>query len=117
MSADKYTVGQELYFEWSPYSNRKGRGEAVTITKIGRKWLELSNGFRVDKMRLVADGRGYSSPGTAYVSREDRESQIRLQAAWHNLRRRMESHPGEGVTAERVAEAARLLGFSEGGAA
>lgn len=117
MSADKYTVGQELYFEWGRYSSRNGGGEDVTITRVGRKWLELSNGHRVDKVQLVADGRGYSSPGTAYVSREERESQVRLQAAWRDLRKRMESLPGNGVTAERVAEAARLLGLSEGGAA
>lgn len=111
MSADKYTVGQELYFEWCRYSSRNGHGEAVTITKVGRKWLELSNGHRVDKIRLVADGRGYSSPGTAYLSREEREAQVRLQDAWRRLRVQMASVPGNGVTAERVAEAAKLLGL------
>ena len=118
MSANQYTVGQELYFEWSRYSSRNGRGEAVTITRVGRKWLELSNGHRVDKARLVADGRGHSSPGTAYLSRTDREANVRLHEAWRRLQNQMAvTQPGEGVTAERVAEAARLLGVSEGGAA
>ena len=116
MSADHYSVGQELYFEWSPYSRRRGGGETVTITRVGRKWMELSNGHRVDKVRLVADGRGYSSPGTAYVSRADREAQVRLLDAWRTLRVRMEVMPGDGVTTERIAEAARLLGL-EGEAA
>ena len=113
--AGHYSVGQELYFEWSPYSRRRGGGETVTITKVGRKWMELSNGHRVDKVRLVADGREYSSPGTAYVSRADREAQVRLLDAWRTLRVRMEVMPGDGVTTERIAEAARLLGL--GGAA
>lgn len=117
MSANQYTVGQELHFEWSPYSSRKGRGEDVTITRVGRKWLELSNGHRVDKVRLVADGRGYSSPGTAYTSRADREAHVRLHEAWRRLRIQMSAPPGDGVTAEQVAEAANLLGFPEGGAA
>lgn len=111
MSADQYTVGQGLYFEWGRYSSRNGRGEAVTITRVGRKWLELSNGHRVDKVRLVADGRGYASPGTAYLSREEREAQVRLQDAWRSLRAGMGSAPGDGVTIERIAEAARLLGL------
>ena len=117
MTSNQYTVGQELYLEWSPYSIRKGRGEDVTITRVGRKWLELSNGLRVDKVRLVADGRGYSSPGTAYTSRADREARVRLHEAWSRLRIRMAAPPGDGVTAERVAEAAKLLGLPEGGAA
>lgn len=116
MSADHYSVGQELYFEWSPYSRRRGSGETVTITKVGRKWIELSNGHRVDKVRLVADGQKSMSPGTAYVSRADREAQVRRLNAWRTLRARMDAMPGDGVTAERIAEAARLLGL-EGDAA
>lgn len=34
MSADHYSVGQELYFEWSPYSRRRGGGETVTAERV-----------------------------------------------------------------------------------
>ena len=108
----RYACGQELYWEPSRYSNnRMNGGSMVTITKVGRKWLELSNGHRVDAATLIADPGKYSSPGTCYKDRAAREAVVAAEAAWSSLRHRMNYNVPAGVTAEHIAHATRLLGL------
>jgi len=104
-------VGQELYWEWSEYSHKKNTGEMVTITKIGRHWLELSNRHRVGASTLVADGGKYSPPGRCFLSRDAREAELARDAAWMLLRHKMSHRAPDGVTAEHIAHATRLLGL------
>ncbi len=107
----RYVCGQELYFEPGRYSNRKEAGSMVTITKVGRKWLQLSNGFRVDAGTLIADGGKYSSPGTCYKDRAAREAVVAAETAWSSLRHGMGYTVPAGVTAAHIAHARRLLGL------
>jgi hypothetical protein len=107
----RYVCGQRLYFEPCRFSNRKEAGALVTITKVGRKWLQLSNGFRVDAQTLIADGGKYSSPGTCYKDRAAREAVVAAEAAWSSLRHRMGCTVPKGVSAQDIAHAARLLGL------
>ena len=104
-------VGQELYWEWSDYSHKRNTGEMVTITKIGRRWLNLSNTHRVDVSTLVADGGNYSPPGRCFLSRDAREAERSRDAAWMLLRHKMSRCAPGGVTAEHIAHATRLLGL------
>ncbi|MFO0236419.1 MAG: hypothetical protein ACK53Z_00225 [Betaproteobacteria bacterium] len=104
-------VGQELYWEWSEYSHKKNTGEMVKITKIGRRWLELSNGYRADAATLYADGGKYSSPGRCFLNREAREAERARDAAWTALRNRMQYQAPDKVSAEDIAHATRLLGL------
>ena len=83
----------------------------VKITKIGRRWLELSNTYRVDALTLVADGGKYSPPGRCFLNREAREAERARDAAWMLLRNKMSHRAPIGVTAEHIAHAARLLGL------
>jgi hypothetical protein len=107
----RYVCGQELYWEPSRYSsNRKDHG-MVTITKVGRKWLELSNGCRVDAATLIADAGKYSSPGQCYRDRAAREEVVEAEAAWSSLRHRMGYTVPKGVNAQDIAHATRLLGL------
>lgn len=53
----EYTVGQTLWWEGSRYAY------TLTIERVGRRWLTLDNGYRVDRQTLIADGGGYVSPG------------------------------------------------------
>jgi hypothetical protein len=107
----RYACGQELYWEWSEYSSRKNTGEMVTITKVGRRWLELSNRYRVDQSTLVADGGPYSPPGRCFLSRETREAERARDAAWAALRNRMLHQAPDKVSADDIAHATRLLGL------
>lgn len=111
MSAKQYEVGQSLYW----VSNRQVRGsttkEAVTITKIGRRWMDISNGHRIDKQTLWADSGNYTSPGMCYASEADYLAKIEAERLFLLLARRMGYHPQSGVTADDIRAAAALLGL------
>ena len=108
----KYKVGQEVY--WEPIAGA-GQPCTVVIAKTGRLWLHLSNGQRVCRTSLVADGgdwRNWPPPGKAYLSGEERLLVIEARNAWNDLRRAFSfGKPAEGVTAERIAAAKKLLGL------
>ena len=104
-------VGQELYWEWSEYSHKKNTGEMVTVTKIGRRWMELNNRHRVDRNTLIADGGQYSPPGRCFLSRAEREAERARDAEWMLLRHKISRRAPDGVTAEHIAHATRLLGL------
>lgn len=114
----RYSVGQTLW--WVGRNNSKSQGK-VTIKKVGRVWLELSNNHRVDIETLLADGKGYSAPGECWFDRETYQAHADLHKAWQKLIYTMSGQYGripKGVTAEDVNKASELLGLSkEGGAA
>lgn len=64
-----YTEGQTLWLVPSRYRH-SGEPREVTITKVGRKWLTLNNGYRAAVDGLALDGGEYSSPGVCYLTRE-----------------------------------------------
>lgn len=113
MDKSEFKVGQVLFWEWSSYTHRRRENEDVTITKIGRKWLELSNGHRVDKETLVADGGKYSPAGRCYLDRAAREEESRAKKAWSDLKERMGYSVPSGVSADDIEQAAKLLGLSK----
>lgn len=80
--ADKFYVGQELYYV---SRNKYGSRGRVTVEKIGRKWIQMSNRYRMDRENMLADGGNYSSPGAYYLSEEHYKEQKKLRAAWDIL--------------------------------
>jgi hypothetical protein len=108
----KLTVGQTLLFEAAPHSNSRGRG-TVTVTAAGRKWAEIE-GFctgRISLDTLEVDGRGYSSPGRCYLSKEDWMMTEGRNRAWDALRSSLQRSPADEVTCDKIIEAASLLGI------
>lgn len=108
----RLAVGQKLYFESS--RNRHHHGREVTIVKLGRKWATLDMGhpaYRIDLTSLCGDGRGYSSPGRCWLSREACEDHNALIADWSAFRQTVERHysPPPDITPERIREAAERL--------
>lgn len=107
-------VGQKLwYVEWQGqrFKPESERGREITITKVGRKWAESTHAPRIDKKTMRADGRGYTSPGKAYESRDDYLQSIRLSDMWSKLYRavrEMHSRP-EWAGEVEIAEIARRL--------
>ena len=104
----EYKVGDKLW--WVGSDNRRTQRE-VTVEKVGRVWLTLSNGHRVDKVTLKADAGGFVSPGTCWLRKEAYEHCVRLELAWGSLQRKVRetwSIPDD-VTLEDIKAAAMYL--------
>ncbi len=92
MPTEKLTVGQELW--WVP-SDMRGSGDslkfndgrAARVTKVGRIWASLSNLERINVETMLGDGRGYTSSGEAFLSRNAAEAEIKRRAAWEDLKK------------------------------
>lgn len=108
----KIHVGQQLYWVPSqPYAYSKGM---TTVTKVGRKWAELDNRYRIDIRTMVADGGGYSSPGRCYQSQEEHERIVEEQRTWSTFRDKIANkyRCPDGITTEKIREAAKVLGIN-----
>jgi len=108
---NKFIVGQTLWFvHCGTGGNRSHMDGEVTITKVGREWLTLSNRHRVDKHTLYADGKGYASPGRCYLSREIYEKWKAVLKAWRDFSNSIDPrNPPAGVDLESIAQAMRIL--------
>lgn len=99
--------GQKLWFVPSQrgYSQRE-----VEIVKVGRVYAEIDNNRRIFISDLTVDGRGYSSPGTCYLSREEYEKESALQEAWFLLRDEIGArYNAKNCTINDILKAAELL--------
>ena len=87
----------------------------VTVDKVGRVWFTVKK-YRKDRFSIdngYADGRGYSSHGRCYVSREAYESKVELDRLWQAFRMDTQNRfntPPE-VGAEEILQAAKILRF------
>ena len=103
----KFKVGQKLFYVHS--SRRQAVGHETEVVKLGRKWTYLSNGERVDADGL-ADGKDYSSPGTAYLSEEKYRESVDAHEQWIIFKRLSQSYyPPGGITAQDIRSAMALL--------
>ena len=82
----KLEVGQKLYFDPHQRYYEYMRGE-VTVTKVGRKWAELSNGRRISIETMLVDSSGYVSIGRCWLSEDEYAAAKELAVAWNCLRR------------------------------
>lgn len=73
------TVGQEL---WRVAMYRNGDARTVKVAKVGRKWVTLDNGERIDKESMRLDG-GNSE---VWPSKEAHARYVELQSAWMKFR-------------------------------
>lgn len=117
----KLQVGQKLWYV--PFGRRYGEdgtGYEVTVEKIGRKWAEVKaeadkpyswSTERIDIETFAADGHGYDSPGTAYLSREHYEATVSLNKAWRSFYIAVDRlyRVPDGVTVEDIQQAMRIL--------
>lgn len=86
-----YAAGQKLWYV--PHGRRsvnEADGYEITIAKVGRKWLSIEeshhSNLRLAVDSLLADGRGYSSPGKAYVTQQAYLDEKSRSTAWDDLR-------------------------------
>lgn len=111
-------VGQKLWFVYNTYSYRRlerAEGSEVVVEKIGRNWAHLSDGHRINKESMVADGGKHSSPGRCYLSKEHYDAEIQLIRAWREFAQRVPMYGvPKGVTIEDIKAAAALLKLDGG---
>lgn len=109
-----FTVGQKLWFV--PSQRYLGEPKEVSITKIGRKWLSVSNGMKISIDNLNADGGQYISPGTAYLNRGLYESDLRLNGLWKRLKLIVNAYavPPDCMNEQKIQDILALLEFKEG---
>ena len=106
--SNEYKVGDKLW--WVGSDNKRTQRE-VTVEKVGRVWLTLSNGHRVDKVTFKADAGEWTSPGTCWLSKDAYEHCARLLRAWTVLRCEVSNRwviPND-VTLEDIKAAAMYL--------
>jgi len=105
-------VGQTLWFV--PFRSYNGQPRELPVTKIGRKWGELENGrYRFDLQTLQVDCNGHSRPGVLYTDRAIWEAKEAADGAWRSFTTQFVRlrHRPPHLTADRIREAASLLGF------
>lgn len=107
-------VGDKVWYQ--PTSKRCGGGEGVgypiTITAVGRKWAETDKrNARFNLSTGYVDGKGYSSPGRVWPSKEAYELHRDLVKAWDLLRDRVAANwsPPAEISAENVRIAMEML--------
>ena len=110
----KPVVGQVVWVEIE--RDRKPAGEEATVTKVGRKWADVSGGHgrRFDIETWDLDGGRYSSPGNVYPCRDDREKELAIIAAWRSFANAAERYrytAPPNVTIGAIQQAAELLGL------
>lgn len=79
-------VGQELF--WKTTTNRSKFADndyAVTVLKVGTKWIALDNRERISTVDLIADGAGYSPHGKAYLTEEEFRLEQSKNTQWDKL--------------------------------
>lgn len=107
----QFEVGMELYFV--PSDPRRQKNQLVKVEKVGRKWVNLDNGYRFDKEAkygMWVDGGEYSSPGRLYLSKEDYDKDCKKDSALRAINKRTEMYRSrEDLTLEDVLAAAKLL--------
>jgi hypothetical protein len=106
-----FTVGQSLWWVSSQRHYLGNRGVIVLVEKVGRRWITLSNGHRIDVNSWYADGGKYTSPGRIYVSQEDYENTTRTQIAWDAFKKRIDRayKVPTSMTSQKIAEIERMI--------
>lgn len=100
MKDPRYSVGQTVYY---------GGKTPVTITKVGHKWLTLSNAYRADRETLIVK-KDYGSHVKVYLSEQAYALEVERDQLWTAFRRATERR-WQG-TAEQVRAAAVILGLT-----
>ena len=111
----EFEVGQGLFYV---SNSSRNPNFSVTITKMGRKWAEITQvgrsrsdarfEFKAERWNRV-DGGDYSSPGTLYLSEQDYEDKVKANKIGFLVGKKLQcSSPYSLQTMEKVAE---LLGI------
>lgn len=102
---EKMSKDQQVWWaEREP--RRQNLNGYVTVTGVGRKWVYLSNGERIDSLTWHADARGYASNGRVWLSEADWRAQCERQQAWRALRKAVDQlwHAPAGLSTDEIEQ-------------
>lgn len=108
----KFEVGQKLWLvpvRWSRIGKAGDDGKEVTVISVGRKWIGLDNGKRVDAKTLKVEMRGYSDTDRCYPSRENYRHEYELNQEWEWLRHMIPISRPPGITLDSIQLIASVL--------
>jgi hypothetical protein len=83
VSKPKLKAGDAVWFV--PREKYNGPPRELTVTKVGRKWATLGEGWRSMRADLVTwdvDGGEYSSPGQLYALEDEWQTEKKLEEHW-----------------------------------
>jgi hypothetical protein len=109
-------VGQMIWWVSTRGRVSPELGEWVSVEKVGRIWITLSNGLRINRENLVVEpsNSGYSCSGKAYLTLEAHQEVILRDHAWSSLRNFVDRHYSTpAIPTADILEAYRLLGGKE----
>lgn len=110
----KYLVGQSLWYV--PEDRPWEKPRYLTVTKVGRKWLELDEaGLKACQLTLKCDRKNSPhNPGRCWLTKADYERYLKRHGAWRHFRRQVQDRwtAPESVTLEQILAASDLLRLS-----
>jgi hypothetical protein len=111
-----FELGMSFFFV--PNERRHTSDRHVTVSKIGRRWVTLSDGNRFDRTSdnwRIVDGGGYSSPGRLWDSEQQFKDSQKVREILNAIEQRFRfGREYCNVTLEDAVQAARLLGVEVG---
>jgi hypothetical protein len=112
MMKPKLKVGDVVWFV--PRQKYNGAPRELTVTKVGRKWATIGEGWRrmrADVGSWAVDGGNYSGPGDLYTSEAAWREESEISAQWDLLRRWIERRyqRPEHLTAAQIADVFAVL--------
>jgi len=109
-----FTIGQKVWVSTAQGGRRDLSLKEATITKVGRKWVDLNPHYlgRFDCSTMQLDGGRYGSPGQVYLSPEAFHTEVLTQRLWSELARRITIYSPEGMTIDKIRQVAALLNIS-----
>ena len=108
-----FFAGQKLW--WTRLNRSPGAksdpGHEVTVTKVGRRWVSLDNGHRIDSQTWTADGGGSVSPGRCWPSESHYVKEMELEQRWAQFHQYVSTQyrAPVGCTKERIDAVSRIL--------
>ena len=103
-----WKVGQGVWVVF-----KRGTLRYIEISKVGRKWVTLKNGYRFEKTKTSLDGGDYVSPGRIYESKQAYEDELQLRTGWEELRKYLDRIMPPDMTMERIRAARAALGIED----
>lgn len=101
--------GENLF--WVP-TNFREKKINVTVTKIGRKWAYLSNGYKIDKNSLKSPPKdNLISPGRCFLSHQDYLDKKKIYEKFEKIKRVLQhiDKLPDDVTLENLKKVEELL--------
>lgn len=121
MNANTYgfQTGMKVYVQRRRWDNKPVAPEDLdecTITKIGRKWIELDGHHgRYDPEKMRVDGKGYGERETVWTSRQEYAESTRTNKLWSAFRRQINNFPPEGLADDEIVAFAARCGIDLSG--